>query len=170
MESGNQKVIIFSTFTESLDLLKSIIQKQLQPSYAAIIDGRINPKSRLSILESFEEVEGFAVLCIHPLAGGVGLNITAANHVIHFNRQWNPALEAQATARAHRRGQGKTVFEYLMYYVGTIEEYISNTISRKIELAREGTNQSVLEGSDKDIQAALSLSPIFSLNPERKKE
>ena len=99
----------------------------------------------------------------------MGLNITAANHVIHFNRQWNPALEAQATARAYRRGQVKTVFEYLMYYVGTIEQYISETLARKIELAQQGTSQSVLEGSEKDINAALSLSPIMSTNQERMK-
>ena len=165
--SGNQKAIVFTTFTESLDLLKSIITRQLAPNYISVIDGRVPPRNRLAVIEAFEVVEGFAVLCIHPSAGGVGLNITAANHVIHFNRQWNPALEAQATARAYRRGQEKTVFEYLMYYVGTIEQYISETLARKVEIANEGTSQSVLEGSDKDINAALALSPIFATNIER---
>ena len=168
-EMGNQKAIIFSTFTDSIDLLRTIITRQLGPNYISVIDGRVPPKNRLALIETFESVEGFAVLCIHPTAGGVGLNITAANHVIHFNRQWNPALEAQATARAYRRGQVKTVFEYLMYYVGTIEQYISETLARKIELAQEGTSQSVLEGSEKDITAALSLSPIMSTNQERMK-
>ncbi len=168
-DMGNQKAIVFSTFTESIDLLRSIITRQLGPNYISVIDGRVPPKNRLALIETFENVEGFAVLCIHPTAGGVGLNITAANHVIHFNRQWNPALEAQATARAYRRGQVKTVFEYLMYYVGTIEQYISETLARKIELAQEGTSQSVLEGSEKDINAALSLSPILSTNLERMK-
>jgi len=166
-ESGNQKAIVFTTFTESIDLLKSIISRQLAPNFISVIDGRIPPRNRLAVIEAFEGVHGFAVLCIHPSAGGVGLNITAANHVIHFNRQWNPALEAQATARAYRRGQDKTVFEYLMYYVGTIEQYISDTLARKVALAEEGTSQSVLEGSEKDINAALSLSPIFSTNLER---
>jgi len=166
-ESGNQKAIVFTTFTESIDLLKSIISRQLAPNFISVIDGRIPPRNRLAVIEAFEGVDGFAVLCIHPSAGGVGLNITAANHVIHFNRQWNPALEAQATARAYRRGQDKTVFEYLMYYVGTIEQYISDTLARKVALAEEGTSQSVLEGSEKDINAALSLSPIFSTNLER---
>jgi SNF2 family DNA or RNA helicase len=167
-DSGDQKAIVFSTFTESLDLIRGIVERHLEPNYISIIDGRISPKNRLAVIEAFESVEGFAVLCIHPSAGGVGLNITAANHVIHFNRQWNPALEAQATARAYRRGQVKTVFEHLMYYCGTIEEYITETLTRKIELAQEGTSRSVLEGSEKDINAALALSPIFITNTERK--
>jgi hypothetical protein len=54
-----------------------------------------------------------------------------------------------------------------MYYVGTIEQYISETLARKVEIAKEGTSQSVLEGSDKDINAALALSPIFATNIER---
>lgn len=168
-EYGNQKAIVFSTFTESLDLLRSITVRQLAPNYTAIIDGRVSPKSRLAIIEAFEEVEGFAVLFIHPVAGGVGLNITAANHVIHFNRQWNPALEAQATARAYRKGQTRTVFEYLMYYVGTIEQYIGQTLENKIAIAQHGTSKSVLEGSEKDVNAALSLSPIFFTYQERTK-
>jgi hypothetical protein len=102
------------------------------------------------------------VLCIQPAAGGVGLNITGANHVIHFNRQWNPAVERQATARAYRRGQQLTVFEYLLGYVGTVEEYIADTLSRKSELAAFGTESPALEGSNKDIQGALSMSPLIN--------
>jgi SNF2 family DNA or RNA helicase len=163
-ERGDQKAIIFSTYTESLDLIKAVVSRQLEPNFISTIDGRVSAQNRIAIIDSFEAIKGFAVLCIQPKAGGIGLNITAANHVIHFNRQWNPALESQATARAHRRGQLKTVFEYLMFYVGTIEEYISQTLSRKVELASEGTSQSVLEGSAKDINAALSLSPISTFS------
>ena len=107
-------------------------------------------------------MDGFAVLCIQPAAGGVGLNITGANHVIHFNRQWNPAVERQATARAYRRGQELTVFEYLLGYVGTVEEYIADTLSRKSDLAAFGTETSASEGSEKDIQKALSMSPLIN--------
>ncbi len=164
---SNQKAIIFSTFTASLDLIRSVVTRQLSPSYISTIDGRVNSAKRDLIIQNFQEVEGFAVLCIQPAAGGVGLNITGANHVIHFNRQWNPAVERQATARAHRRGQKLTVFEYLLGYVGTIEEYISDTLARKSELANYGTETAAIEGSEKDIQKALSISPLMSnISPE----
>jgi SNF2 family DNA or RNA helicase len=162
-----EKAIIFSTFTASLDLIRAVITKQLSPSYISTIDGRVTSRKRDVIIENFQEIDGFAVLCIQPGAGGVGLNITGANHVIHFNRQWNPAVERQATARAYRRGQKLTVFEYLLGYVGTIEEYISDTLSRKSELAQFGTEVSASEGSNKDIEKALSLSPLMhQISPE----
>ena len=164
---SNEKAIIFSTFTASLDLIRSVVTRQLSPSYISTIDGRVSSAKRDLIIQNFQEVEGFAVLCIQPAAGGVGLNITGANHVIHFNRQWNPAVERQATARAHRRGQKLTVFEYLLGYVGTIEEYISDTLARKSELAEYGTEAAASEGSEKDIQKALSLSPLMNqISPE----
>lgn len=162
VKRNGEKAIIFTTFTASLDLIRSIISKQLSPNYISTIDGRVSPSKRQGIIANFEQVDGFAVLCIQPVAGGVGLNMTGANHVIHFNRQWNPAVERQATARAYRRGQQLTVFEYLLGYIGTIEEYISDTLSRKAELAAVGTEAPSSEGSDKDIQKALSISPLIN--------
>lgn len=164
---SEEKAIIFSTFTASLDLIRSVVTRQLSPAYISTIDGRVSSSKRDAIIANFQEVEGFAVLCIQPSAGGVGLNITGANHVIHFNRQWNPAVERQATARAYRRGQKLTVFEYLLGYVGTIEEYISDTLSRKSELAKYATETAASEGSNKDIQKALSISPLMNqISPE----
>jgi SNF2 family DNA or RNA helicase len=167
VKRSGEKVIIFSTFTASLDLIRSVVTKQLAPSYISTIDGRVTSSKRDLIIANFQEIEGFAVLCIQPAAGGVGLNITGANHVIHFNRQWNPAVERQATARAYRRGQKLTVFEYLLGYVGTIEEYISDTLSRKSELAQYATEAAATEGSNKDVQKALSISPLMNqISPE----
>jgi SNF2 family DNA or RNA helicase len=164
---SEEKAIIFTTFTASLDLIRSVVTRQLSPAYISTIDGRVSSSKRDAIIANFQEVEGFAVLCIQPAAGGVGLNITGANHVIHFNRQWNPAVERQATARAYRRGQKLTVFEYLLGYVGTIEEYISDTLSRKSELAKYATEAAASEGSNKDIQKALSISPLMNqISPE----
>jgi len=162
VKRSDEKAIIFTTFTGSLDLIRSVVTKQLLPSYISTIDGRVSSSKRDAIIANFQEVEGFAVLCIQPAAGGVGLNITGANHVIHFNRQWNPAVERQATARAYRRGQKLTVFEYLLSYVGTIEEYIADTLQRKSELARHATEAAATEGSNKDVQKALSISPIMN--------
>jgi SNF2 family DNA or RNA helicase len=160
--TGEQKAIIFTTFTESLELIRGVVERQLKPNYISIIDGRVAANKRMAIIANFEQVEGFAVLCIQPQAGGTGLNIVGANHVIHFNRQWNPAIEKQATARAYRRGQTRTVFEYLMQYVGTIEEYIADTLDRKMTLASHGNAEPVSEGSNKDIQKALQLTPLFT--------
>jgi SNF2 family DNA or RNA helicase len=162
VKNKEEKAIIFSTFTASLDLLRNVISRQLSPDFISIIDGRVSVNQRQSLISSFQNLKGFAVLCIQPAAGGVGLNITGANHVIHFNRQWNPAVERQATARAHRRGQNLIVFEYLLSYMGTIEEYISDTLARKTELASIGTETPALEGSNKDIQKALSISPMYN--------
>ena len=167
VKRSEEKAIIFTTFTASLDLIRSVVTKQLSPAYISTIDGRVTSSKRDAIIANFQEVEGFAVLCIQPAAGGVGLNITGANHVIHFNRQWNPAVERQATARAYRRGQKLTVFEYLLGYIGTIEEYISDTLSRKSELAQYATEGAANEGSNKDVQKALSISPLMNqISPE----
>ena len=162
IKQAEQKVIIFTTFTESLDLLRNVITNQLKPNYISVIDSRVSPNQRLGIIKNFESVDGFSVLCIQPKAGGTGLNIVGANHVIHFNRQWNPAIERQATSRAYRRGQTRTVFEYLMHYAGTIEEYIADTLARKSELAEHGNSTPVSEGSEKDIIKALAISPMFA--------
>jgi SNF2 family DNA or RNA helicase len=81
------------------------------------------------------------VFLISLKAGGVGLNLTAADTVIHYDPWWNPAAEAQATDRAHRIGQDKPVFVYRLICAGTVEQKIQAMQSRKAELAR-----AVLEG------------------------
>jgi len=70
-------------------------------------------------------------------AGGVGVNLTAANHVIHFDRWWNPAVENQATDRAFRIGQEKNVFVYKFVTTGTIEEKIDEMLSEKTQLSND---------------------------------
>jgi SNF2 family DNA or RNA helicase len=160
-ELGDDKVIIFSSYTKSLDLLQSVIKRQLGNPYVEIIDGRISNENRYQILDEFAQIKGFAVLCINPQAGGTGLTITSANHVIHFNRQWNPAIEKQATARSYRRGQDKPVFVYKMFYLGTVEEVIHERLQSKEFLAAVSLSDAVAEGDEKEIQKALSISPIF---------
>ncbi len=76
------------------------------------------------------------MLLISLKAGGVGLNIPAANHVIHFDSWWNPAVMNQATARAHRIGQTKNVFETTLVAQDTIEERIQDLLDRKRDLFR----------------------------------
>ena len=70
-------------------------------------------------------------MVLNPRAAGVGLNITAANHVIHYNLEWNPALEDQATARAYRRGQDRTVFVHRLFFANTVEQSVNDAIDTK---------------------------------------
>src|ERR1700687_187448 len=96
-----------------------------------------------------------------PRAGGAGLNITAANHVIHYNLEWNPALEDQASARAYRRGQTLPVTVHRLFCSGTVEEVMNDRLSRKRDLS--GAAIVGITGSDDDfhdIVSALQRSPV----------
>jgi len=134
-----QKAVIFTSFTGMIDRLCNFIPSHFHHSDATLnplidyIDGR-NSSSALDIIERFGEKEGFAVLALNPRAAGTGLTITAANHVFHYNPEWNPALTAQATARVHRIGQDHTVIAHSMYCRDTIEDSMMNTQDFKREL------------------------------------
>lgn len=129
-----EKVLIFSAFTRLSDLIAEVIRLRLHIS-AQVMDGRTPPTDRQTVVDSFGDREGPAVLILHPTTGGSGLNITAANHVIHYSLEWNPAKESQATARAHRTGQVKTVFVYRFIYERTIDEVIDAKLKAKQALA-----------------------------------
>ena len=158
---GEDKVLIFTTFTRSIDMLVGLIGRTFGASSVSFIDGRISPNDRQKLVEDFNSASGFEVLIINPKAGGTGLNITGANHVVHFNRQWNPAVEAQANARAYRRKQEKTVFVHRFYYLGTVEEVMHERLQLKLDLA-----DAALEESEKtfDLETQkkyLSISPLI---------
>ena len=113
-------------------------------------------------MDTFNQFEGAAMLVLNPRAAGTGLNITGANHVIHYNPEWNPALEDQSSARAYRRGQKKTVFVYRLYYSNTVEELVNERIERKRLLAETAIIGNDGTGQDKrDLIAAINMSPIL---------
>ena len=125
--------------------------------------GRLNARQRDELLASFATEDGPSVLVISIKAGGRGLNLPAANHVIHFDRWWNPAVEQQATDRVHRFGQRKHVFVHSLICTGTLEERIDQLLESKRELAEK-----VIAGRAEDwlgeldlgaIRAAVALSP-----------
>ena len=154
------KAIIFTSYTESIDLIRRVIESKLG-IYVDSIDGRVLSGNRQGKVDVFSSVDGPAVLVLNPKAAGVGLNITAANHVIHFNLEWNPAVEDQASARAHRRGQIKVVTVHRLFYSNTVEEVIDDRTSRKRELSSAaivGTTGESLDMSD--IVRALQISPV----------
>lgn len=161
IQISNQKVLIFATYTESLNLIKRIVDASFENSWCEIIDGRVNAASRQEIIDQFQQREGFAVLAINPEAGGAGLNITAANHVIHFNLPWNPAKEAQATARVYRPGQkADTVFVHRFYYINTIEAVINSRLAFKEELAGAAMEEPESQSNTEFVRSALAISPI----------
>ena len=115
------------------------------------IDGSVETSKRQECIDEFENIEGSAILVLNPKAAGAGLNITAANHVIHYNPEWNPATEDQASARAYRLGQEKPVSIHRFIYANTLEEVMDDRLTRKRDVAsavivgNEGKDQSDLE-------------------------
>jgi SNF2 family DNA or RNA helicase len=112
------------------------------------LDGRT--KDRMAKVDAFNAPDGPPVFFISLKAGGTGLNLTAADDVIHYDPWWNPAVEDQATDRTHRIGQTRAVFSYKLITRGTVEEKILGLQQRKRELAA-----GVL-GTDQDVGKALT--------------
>lgn len=158
--SHNEKAIIFTSFIKMSELIQHDISHRMNIP-VMLINGETPVEERQKIIDLFSSTPKSSFLVINPKAAGVGLNITAANHVIHYNLEWNPALEDQATSRVHRHGQGKTVFVHRLFYSNTVEEFVNSKIERKRELS-----QVAVIGNDgntdsrKDILAALQLSPL----------
>ena len=101
------------------------------------LHGGVPVRRRDEMVARFQRPDGPPVFVLSIKAGGIGLDLTRANHVFHFDRWWNPAVESQATDRAHRIGQGKTVFVHTFICEGTLESHIDDLISGKVELARD---------------------------------
>jgi len=109
VRAAGEKALIFTLWCQMQELLGDVIQHSFgfRPN---VVNGASNQSGQSkNILKRFSQVEGFGVLVMSPIAAGAGLNVTAANHVIHYGRWWNPAKEDQATARAHRIGQTRNV-------------------------------------------------------------
>jgi SNF2 family DNA or RNA helicase len=154
-----QKVIVFTSFIKMSDLLTGDIPIRFGIPCDQI-DGRTPVADRQVIVDCFSTVSGSAMLILNPRAAGTGLNITAANHVIHYNLEWNPAVEEQATARAYRRGQELPVTVHRLFYPDTIEEVIDARINRKRRLADAAVvGTEAAEADAADIAKALIISP-----------
>ena len=156
----DEKVIVFSSYTEMFEIFKNDIPYRFNIPVDCI-NGSTPADERQKIVDVFSDRNGSAMLVLNPRAAGVGLNITAANHVIHYNLEWNPSLEDQATARAFRRGQEKTVFVYRLYYKDTVEEIVNLKIDSKRSMSETAVIGS--EGNE-DTKAlllqALGMSPL----------
>ncbi len=153
--SSNEKVLIFTQFTEMGDLLCKFIEQRIgeTPMY---YHGGCSLKQRNEIVQRFQENPADQVLILSLKAAGTGLNLTAASHVIHYDLWWNSAVEAQATDRAYRIGQTKNVMVHRFITKETFEEKIDRMIQEKKMLA--------------DLTVATSESWIGKLSNEELKE
>jgi len=131
--NSNEKIIIFSQFTTTLDKLESIFKK-LNYNYLRL-DGSTTKSNRNKYIGEFQNVNSkYNIFLISLKAGGVGLNLTSARSAILFEPWWNPAVEEQAFARIDRIGQKKTIKIYRLIYKDSIEEKINNLIQQKKDI------------------------------------
>ena len=147
IKARNEKVIIFAERKETQKMLQRVcleryglVTKIINGDTPSIVTRQSSGKqSRQSSIDQFQMVEGFNVIIMSPVAAGMGLNVTAANHVIHYSRHWNPAKESQATDRAYRIGQEKDVYVYYPMAVckdfKSFDETLDELLSRKTSLA-----------------------------------
>ncbi len=127
-----RRVIVFSQFTEMLGLIERELLRLAMPHL--LLTGQTAPAERGATVQRFQAKE-VPVMLLSLKAGGVGLNLTAADTVIHYDPWWNPAVERQATDRAHRIGQDQPVFVYKLVVEGSIEERMLALQARKAALA-----------------------------------
>jgi len=150
---GGHRILIFSQFVSMLSLLKTHLDAMgIEYCY---LDGQT--KDRAAEVDRFQQSDKIPVFLISLKAGGVGLNLTAADTVIHFDPWWNPAVEAQATDRVHRIGQRRVVTSYKMITRNTVEEKILNLQRKKREMI------DAMAESDEPLMSGLSMDEIRGL-------
>lgn len=160
--SVNDRALIFSQFTQMGEILKRHLEETFGEE-VLFLHGGVSIKSRDIFVERFQNPQGPRLFVLSLKAGGTGLNLTAANHVFHFDRWWNPAVENQATDRAFRIGQTRKVQVHKFLCAGTLEEKIDQMIESKKEVAE------TVVGSGEGWLTELStrdLKNLFSLRPE----
>lgn len=125
-----ESALIFTQYVAMGELLVSRLAKRYGET-PLFLHGGVPKRERDEMVHAFQEGEGPAFFVLSLKAGGVGLNLTRANHVVHYDRWWNPAVENQATDRAFRIGQHKNVQVHKLICQGTLEERIDELIERK---------------------------------------
>lgn len=130
--NGGHKILLFSQFTSMLELLEKRMQEEGISYYS--LTGATPKERRNELVQAFNQ-DDTSVFCISLKAGGTGLNLTAADIVIHYDPWWNVAVQNQATDRAHRIGQRSVVSVYKLFVKGSIEEKIKKLQEKKMELS-----------------------------------
>ena len=155
-----ERVLIFTQFREITDYLATFLREIFHMD-GYVLHGGTPVAKRGKIVEAFQGDDYVPFMVLSVKAGGTGLNLTKANHVIHFDRWWNPAVENQATDRAFRIGQTKNVVVHKLVCQGTIEEKIDAIIESKRELAESvigsGSEKWITELSNDELMSLLRL-------------
>jgi SNF2 family DNA or RNA helicase len=159
--AAGDKVLVFTQFREMGDKLALHFGAHLGVE-TAFLHGGTTRKARDEMVRRFqEEPHGPRVFVLSANAGGTGLNLTAANHVFHYDRWWNPAVEDQATDRAYRIGQKRAVQVHKLLCAGTVEEKIDRLLEQKRELASKivgAGDQWITELGDRELRDLFALS------------
>jgi non-specific serine/threonine protein kinase len=155
-----EKVLVFTQFREMTGPLSQHLGRVFGRA-GLVLHGQTPVKERMTLVERFQTDETVPFFVLSLRAGGIGLNLTAASQVIHFDRWWNPAVESQATDRAFRIGQQRNVVVHKFVCRGTVEERIDALIEQKKGLAAElleaGGETLVTEMADEDVVRIVSL-------------
>lgn len=158
--SRQEKVLIFTQFREMTEPIAAFLEEIFSRS-GLILHGGTSVKDRQGLVNAFGTDNGPPFFVLSLKAGGTGLNLTAASHVIHFDRWWNPAVENQATDRAYRIGQHRNVLVHKFICRGAIEEKIDLLIDDKKELAdgilKSGAEKMLTEMDDRELISMVAL-------------
>lgn len=157
-----EKSLIFTQYTEMGKIIAHLMGEKLK-TQIPFLHGGLSRKARDEMVHDFQNLSNVRTLIVSLKAGGTGLNLTAASHVIHYDLWWNPAIEAQATDRAYRIGQNRNVLVHRLLTSGTFEELIDEMIQSKKELANlavgSGENW-ITEMSTEQIKDLISLKKV----------
>jgi len=155
-----EKVLVFTQFREMTAPLAAFLESIFGRA-GLVLHGETEVKKRRDLVRRFQEEEVVPFFVLSLKAGGVGLNLTAASHVVHFDRWWNPAVENQATDRAFRIGQSKNVLVHTFVCRGTVEEKIDQMIESKRQLSKDliegGAELLLTELQDEDLLKLVAL-------------
>lgn len=157
---NRERVLVFTQFREMTEPLSAFLESVFHRD-GLVLHGGTPASKRTEMVAAFQGEDYLPFMVLSIKAGGVGLNLTAANHVIHFDRWWNPAVENQATDRAFRIGQKKDIIVHKFISSSTIEEKIDALIAEKSKLAKDvigaGSETWITELDNNEIMKLLRL-------------
>jgi len=160
VSARQEKALVFTQFKETTAPLAAFLGSVFGRA-GLVLHGETEVGKRKDLVRRFQEDESVPFFVLSVKAGGAGLNLTAASHVIHFDRWWNPAVENQATDRAFRIGQSKNVLVHKFICRGTVEDKIDQMIETKQQLAGDlltgGADMVLTEMKDEDLLSLVAL-------------
>ncbi|WP_277543302.1 DEAD/DEAH box helicase [Haloarcula laminariae] len=162
--ASGERALIFTQYTSMAELIQQYLQTEVGERIL-YLHGGTPQQQRDEMVEQFQSPDGPAFFLLSLRAGGTGLTLTAANHVIHYDRWWNPAVEDQATDRTYRIGQTDDVQVHKLICEGTVEEAIDQTIEQKRQLAEQVLAEGdewLTELSDEELRDLVTLSEAIA--------